>query len=68
MIDATGKELQIGDKVVTNQNDIRLVVGIVESFTEGFTAQKVKIRLTSISGEYSDYTCLKFPDQCAKVD
>ncbi len=64
MIDATGKELQIGDKIVTNQNANRLAVGIVE----GFTAQKVKIRLTSISGDYSDYTCLKFPDQCAKVD
>ena len=64
MIDATGKELQIGDKIVTNQNANRLAVGIVE----GFTVQKVKIRLTSISGDYSDYTCLKFPDQCAKID
>ena len=59
MIDATGKELQIGDKIVTNLSDIRLVVGIVE----GFTAQKVKIRLTS-----GDYTCLKFAEQCAKID
>ena len=63
MIDATGKELQIGDKIVTNLSDIRLVVGIVEGFTEGFTAQKVKIRLTS-----GDYTCLKFAEQCAKID
>jgi hypothetical protein len=64
MLDATGKTLQIGDRIVTNQNGDRLVCGIIEDFT----TKKVKIRLTGKTWEYSDYTCLKFPEQCAKVE
>lgn len=65
MKDATGKTLSIGDRVVTTQNfSCNLVPGIIE----GFTKQKVRIRLTSAEWGVSEITVLKSPEGCAKVE
>jgi len=65
--DVTGKELAIGDKIVLipqNGYTSQLSVGVVKSFTN----QKVRITLTNKAWEYSCEECLKFPEQCAKVE
>lgn len=66
MKDATGKTLSVGDRVVTNQKGYTsdLATGVIEGFTE----KKVRIRLTNKVWKYSEDTCLKFPEQCAKVE
>ena len=66
MKDATGKELAIGDRVVTNQQGY--TYGLATGIVEGFTEKKVRIRLTNKTWRYSDDTCLKFSEQCAKVE
>lgn len=66
MQDVTGKNLEIGDKIVLIPQDGyagQLSMGVVE----GFTPQKVKVRLTNKAWSYSPDTCLKFPAQVAKV-
>lgn len=66
MKDVIGTELNIGDKVVLipqNGYTSSLSVGIIT----GFTPQKVKITLTNKAWTYSSDTCLKYPEQCAKV-
>ena len=67
MKDVTGKALAVGDKIVLipqNGYTDQLSMGVVT----GFTPQKVKITLTNKAWSSSDDTCLKFPDQCAKVE
>lgn len=67
MKDVVGKELNIGDRIVMipqNGYTSALAVGIVE----GFTPHKVRIRVTNKVWQYSDDTCLKFPEQVAVVE
>lgn len=66
MKDVTGQELVEGDKVAfipQNGYTCSLSVGVII----GFTKQKVKIQATNKAWEYSKDSCLKFPDQVAKV-
>ena len=66
MKDVTGKELSVGDQIVLIPQDgytMSLSMGIIN----GFTAKKVKIRLTNKCWSYSEDECLKFPEQVAKV-
>jgi membrane protein implicated in regulation of membrane protease activity len=66
MKDVTGKELTVDDKIVLipqNGYTQSLSMGIIV----GFTAQKVRIKLTGKAWEYSADECLKFPEQVAKV-
>lgn len=66
MKDIVGQELAVDDKIVLipqNGYTSELSVGVIV----GFTPQKVKVRLTSKAWVYSDDTCLKFPEQVAKV-
>ena len=68
MNDVTGKLLEIGDKIVlipqqgyTDSLEMGVIIG--------FTPQKVKIQLCfkDWSLTHSKDTCLKFPEQVAKV-
>jgi len=67
MKDVTGKELAIGDKIVLIPQSgctFSLSMGVII----GFTPQKVKIQLTNKAWSYSADTCLKYPEQVAKVE
>ena len=67
MIDVTGKQLSVGDKVAfipQNGYTCALSVGVII----GFTKQKVRIQLTNKCWSYSDDECLKYPEQCSKVE
>lgn len=66
MKDIVGQELAVDDRIVLipqNGYTTELSVGVII----GFTPQKVRIRLTSKAWDYSEDTCLKFPEQVAKV-
>ena len=67
MKDVTGKDLTVGDKCVfipQGGYTHELEMGIITAFT----AQKVRLNPTNkIWLNTSSETCLKFPDQVAKV-